>query len=68
MSKSVNCPTCLKPVAWIDSNTFRPFCSERCKLIDLGDWASGKNAIAGEPLNNEDAEGSATDNEDLLQY
>lgn len=26
-------------------NKFRPFCSERCKLIDLGDWAEGRYAI-----------------------
>jgi len=26
-------------VAWVAENTYRPFCSERCKLIDLGDWA-----------------------------
>jgi len=32
-----------------NSNTFAPFCSERCKLIDLGKWFSGENAIS-EPL------------------
>ncbi|WP_369796334.1 DNA gyrase inhibitor YacG [Snodgrassella sp. CFCC 13594] len=36
----VACPTCGKPVAWLPENRFRPFCSERCKLIDLGAWAS----------------------------
>ncbi|HTN33351.1 MAG TPA: DNA gyrase inhibitor YacG, partial [Marinobacter sp.] len=37
---NVECPTCKKSVAWIESNTYRPFCSERCKLIDLGAWAN----------------------------
>ncbi|MCB1671572.1 MAG: DNA gyrase inhibitor YacG [Gammaproteobacteria bacterium] len=48
--KSVACPTCLKKVPWVTSNPYRPFCSERCKLLDLGDWASGRNVIAGEPV------------------
>ena len=36
----VNCPTCSKQVEWDEKNQWRPFCSERCKLIDLGEWAS----------------------------
>lgn len=50
MNKIVKCPTCEKQVKWSDSSTFRPFCSERCRLIDLGDWASEKHAIADETL------------------
>ena len=42
------CPQCRKPSRW-DDNPWRPFCSERCKLIDLGDWASERHAITGEP-------------------
>ncbi len=42
---SVNCPTCRKTVEWLESNQFRPFCSERCKLIDLGAWASEEYRI-----------------------
>ena len=38
----VKCPTCDKAVAWVDSSKFRPFCSDRCRLIDLGEWAEGK--------------------------
>jgi len=41
----VKCPTCEKAVAWISSSTYRPFCSERCRLIDLGEWADGNRAI-----------------------
>ena len=36
----VNCPQCGKSIVWDNSNPFRPFCSERCKLIDLGQWAA----------------------------
>jgi len=36
----VNCPQCGKSIVWDNSNPFRPFCSERCKLIDLGQWAT----------------------------
>jgi len=36
----VTCPTCSKEHAWDTSNRFRPFCSERCRLIDLGKWAN----------------------------
>jgi uncharacterized protein len=39
-SRSVACPQCGKPVEWGPHNPFRPFCSERCKLIDLGAWAT----------------------------
>jgi len=49
-TKTVNCPTCSKPVAWIESNTYRPFCSERCQLIDFGEWATEKKSIPGEPV------------------
>lgn len=41
----VKCPTCRTPVAWQPENRFRPFCSERCKLIDLGEWAEEKHTI-----------------------
>ena len=44
----VKCPTCEKEIAWDKNNIFRPFCNERCKLIDLGEWASDKHQIAGE--------------------
>ena len=42
------CPQCRKPVQWRPDNPWRPFCSERCKLIDLGDWAAERHAIAGD--------------------
>lgn len=41
----VNCPQCGKPVRWVAESIWRPFCSERCKQIDLGAWASGDYRI-----------------------
>ena len=41
MPRTFPCPRCGEPSVW-EGNTFRPFCSERCKLIDLGAWASGE--------------------------
>lgn len=46
---TVKCPTCQKEVQWSEKALFRPFCSERCKLIDLGEWAAEEKAIPGEP-------------------
>jgi endogenous inhibitor of DNA gyrase (YacG/DUF329 family) len=48
--RKVTCPTCETAVAWVEESAFRPFCSERCKLIDFGGWATEKHAIAGEPV------------------
>lgn len=41
----VACPNCNKLSEFAPSNAFRPFCCERCKLIDLGLWASEQYAI-----------------------
>lgn len=43
----VNCPTCEAEVIWNEQSLYRPFCSERCKLIDLGEWADENRRIAG---------------------
>jgi uncharacterized protein len=43
----VRCPQCAKTVEYLASNPNRPFCSERCKMIDLGAWASDQYAIPG---------------------
>ena len=47
---TVSCPTCNKTVVWGEHSTFRPFCSKRCQLIDLGEWADEEKRIAGEPV------------------
>ena len=49
----IECPRCKTKVVW-DQSPFHPFCSERCQLIDLGDWASEKHRIAGEELPTDD--------------
>ena len=51
--ESIICPICGKKNTWKPENKFRPFCSERCKLIDLGDWASEKHKVPGESVNRE---------------
>lgn len=47
------CPQCGKEVVWSSENSYRPFCSERCKLIDLGQWATESYRI---PLDENGAE------------
>ena len=42
------CPVCRKPTAW-EANPSKPFCSERCRLKDLGAWASEDYRVAGKP-------------------
>jgi endogenous inhibitor of DNA gyrase (YacG/DUF329 family) len=54
MTATVDCPTCGRPSVFAPSNRWRPFCSERCKMIDLGVWASGGYAIPGDAPDPED--------------
>ncbi|MBX9848012.1 MAG: DNA gyrase inhibitor YacG [Rhodocyclaceae bacterium] len=54
MSKVVNCPTCSKPVEWKPESQFRPFCSDRCKKIDLGAWANEEYRVAQSAPNEDD--------------
>ncbi len=49
----VNCPTCKKEVEWKKDNIHRPFCSKRCQLIDLGEWADEEKRIEGESVSPE---------------
>jgi uncharacterized protein len=44
------CPTCKRPVEWQD-NPWRPFCSERCQLIDFDRWTSEEYRVPGPPIN-----------------
>ncbi|MBI5136533.1 MAG: DNA gyrase inhibitor YacG [Nitrospirae bacterium] len=44
----ITCPTCRQATTW-EENKHRPFCSERCRLIDLGQWATEGYAIPGDP-------------------
>lgn len=53
--KHIKCPQCRKETTW-EGNTFRPFCSERCKMIDLGKWASEEYRVPGEKVKPEEEE------------
>ncbi len=48
--QNIVCPTCNAKNTWRTDNSFKPFCSARCKLIDLGEWANEQRSIAGESL------------------
>jgi endogenous inhibitor of DNA gyrase (YacG/DUF329 family) len=56
MAGTVRCPICRKPVSFNDTNM--PFCSDRCRLLDLGNWASEKYAV---PLTNTQSENDEFD-------
>jgi len=56
----IKCPTCKREIEWSQSQ-FRPFCSERCKLIDLGGWLTEKHAIPGDSLPDEPPQDDETD-------
>ena len=43
--RKLACPICGKAMIWSTENRWRPFCSERCKLIDLGQWATEKYRV-----------------------
>ncbi len=57
MARVVKCPICRAEVFW-EGNPYRPFCSERCRLIDLGAWAEGRYRIPGKKVE----EGSKKEN------
>jgi uncharacterized protein len=48
MTAVVKCPTCRRPVEWSEESAYRPFCSERCRLIDLGAWLTEQHKIPDE--------------------
>jgi endogenous inhibitor of DNA gyrase (YacG/DUF329 family) len=62
MSLVVKCPICRTEVLW-EENPHRPFCSERCRLIDLGAWVEGRYRIPGEKINAESKEENSEDEE-----
>ena len=57
MTVQIRCPICGMKTTW-EENEWRPFCSEVCKLIDLGAWASEDYRIAGKKEEEEDEETS----------
>lgn len=46
--RKVSCPACGKQTVFGPENKWRPFCSERCKTLDLGDWAAERYRVATE--------------------
>jgi uncharacterized protein len=59
----VKCPICRASTPW-QGNPYRPFCSERCRVLDLGNWASEHYRIPGTPVEPEPPE-RGDDDEDL---
>lgn len=53
ISMKITCPICKTVTTW-EENPHRPFCSERCRLIDLGKWAQEEYRIAGRKQDEED--------------
>ncbi|MDF7669968.1 DNA gyrase inhibitor YacG [Orbaceae bacterium ESL0721] len=51
---TVKCPTCQKLVEWSENSPFRPFCSKRCQLIDLGEWAAESHRIPDKDISEEE--------------
>ena len=45
-TRTVRCPACGGPSRYAPDNPWRPFCSQRCKLHDLGDWANERFRVA----------------------
>jgi len=46
----VKCPTCRRDVEWSPASQYRPFCSDRCRLIDLGAWLTEQHKIPDDEL------------------
>lgn len=50
MTTLLNCPQCSTQLEWSEEYPHRPFCSKRCQLIDLGQWANEEHKIAGDSV------------------
>lgn len=57
----VKCPNCDQSVEWNEASEWRPFCSERCKLIDLGAWFTEERGIPSD-------EGASNEESDAPQH
>lgn len=56
--RTVACPNCKEPALYFVGNPWRPFCSERCRNADLGDWANERFRVAAEPAASDTPDGS----------
>jgi uncharacterized protein len=59
---AIKCPTCRAEVTW-ENNPYRPFCSERCRLIDLGAWVQERYRIPGQELDSDPKDEDEDDEE-----
>lgn len=71
MPTVVKCPTCQTDVTWSEQSPFRPFCSKRCQLIDLGEWSMENNKISSKvadeaPMDDEAKQNMIEDIEAML--
>jgi endogenous inhibitor of DNA gyrase (YacG/DUF329 family) len=64
MLKEVRCPACRRLTPW-DGNPYRPFCSQRCKLHDLGNWASERYRVPGPVVDEVAPEEGGADDDDV---
>jgi hypothetical protein len=60
----VRCPQCGAPVEWTAASAFRPFCSERCRNVDLGAWASEAYRVPIAEFPEADGLAAATDDDE----
>lgn len=60
-SKIFPCPRCKQPVRWDENARWKPFCSERCRLIDLGAWLAEEHVIPGPPVDPASDQGDETE-------
>lgn len=63
MPPRINCPTCRTEISW-ENNPHRPFCSERCRLIDFGAWTEERYRIPGEKIEDNFIDDDQQDDED----
>lgn len=60
--RTVRCPNCRTPVEWSSENRFRPFCSQRCRTIDLGAWAAEEYTVPAAETDPSEHETGTQDN------
>jgi endogenous inhibitor of DNA gyrase (YacG/DUF329 family) len=58
----VRCPTCQRELDWSEEFPWRPFCSERCKMVDLGAWFAEERGIASDEPGDESAANPSLEN------
>ena len=51
----VRCPTCQRELDWSEQFPFRPFCSERCRMVDLGAWFAEERKLPGDDVDELDS-------------